>query len=413
MRNLIAAALALVTFSAYAHDPAWITYGPDGPRARALVVGGSECPDITIDGARHRMRTHALPGKNYPVLTCEHRIPEGTRSVSIGERVLPVHKLGRTAKVAIIGDTGCRIALSHSGGPPKVTDCADPKAWPFEQVADTIAKWDPDVILNVGDYYYREATRLKGGNWVKSTYNWTRWNADWFLPAAKLLPNAPWVLVRGNHEDCDRAAEGWFRFLDPRPYLYESQKMCKSNLEWTPPYDVRVGDMRVIVYDSSGISDWKVDPDQVKLFAGQLGLYAGDKADGAWMMLHHPFWGYGSYGAETETMWTAWNAAGTSAPEPDLMLTGHMHLLALLGFADKRIPQFVVGNSGTSLDAVAKEPPSQPIGGRTVTDFYTDGDFGWIAATHEGSNWTFDVRDKNGNSVKTCTWSPNNALTCQ
>lgn len=413
MRNLIGTALALLlSLCAYAADPVWVTYGPDGPVARAIVPGPAECPHITIDGSQHRMRTRTLPGKNYPVRSCEHLIPAGARSASIGGQPLPLHKLGRTAKVAILGDTGCRMALSHSGGPPKIQDCADPDAWPFKQVADSIAAWDPDLILNVGDYYYREATRLKGGNWVQSTYNWTRWNADWFIPAAKLLPNAPWVMTRGNHEDCDRAAEGWFRFLDPRPYLWEDKKMCKSNLEWTPPYDVRIGDMRVIVLDSSGISDWKVDPEEVKIVANQLGLYSGDKADGAWMMLHHPFWGYGSYGAETQTMWTAWNAAGANAPEPDLMLTGHMHTLVLLSFADKRIPQLVVGNSGTGLDPAAKAPPTAPIGGRTVTEFFTDGGFGWIAATHEGGAWTFDVRDQKGKSVKTCTWSIGNALVC-
>lgn len=413
MRNLIAVALALLSLSAYAHDPAWVTYGPAGPVARTIVAGAAECPHITIDGARHRMRTRTLPGKNYPVTACEHLIPPGAREATIGEQRLPVHKLGRATKIAILGDTGCRMALSHSGGPPKIQKCSDPDAWPFEQVADSIAAWEPDLVLNVGDYYYREATQLKSGQWVKSTYNWTRWNADWFRPAAKLLPNAPWVMVRGNHEDCDRAAEGWFRFLDPRPYLWEDTKMCKSNLVWTPPYDVRIGDFRVVVYDSSGISDWKVDPDQVKLFAGQLALYAGDKADGAWMMLHHPFWGYGSWGAETQTMWTAWNAAGASAPEPDLMLSGHMHLLVFLGFADNRIPQLVVGNSGTELDPVAKAAPTEPIAGRTVTSFYTDGDFGWVAATREGSAWTFDVRDKDGKSVKRCTWAVGEALACK
>lgn len=412
MRNLIAAALALLPLSVHAADPVWVTYGPDGPVARTIVAGARECPHITVDGARHRMRVRTLPGKNYPVTSCEHLIPAGAREASIGDRPLPLHKLGRSAKIAILGDTGCRMALSHSGGPPKIQKCSDPNAWPFEQVANSIAAWDPDLILNVGDYYYREATRLKSGQWVQSTYNWTRWNADWFRPAAKLLPNAPWVMVRGNHEDCNRAAEGWFRFLDPRPYLWEDQKMCKSNLVWTPPYEVRIGDFRAVVYDSSAISDWKVDPEQVKLFAGQLGLYAGDKADGAWMMLHHPFWAWGSWGAETKPMWMAWEAAGAKVPDPDLMLTGHMHLLAFLSFADKRMPQLVVGNSGTGLDPVAKAAPTEPIGGRIVTEFYTNGDFGWVAATREGNGWTFDVRDKNGKSVKTCTWSVGNALTC-
>ena len=30
-------------------------------------------------------------------------------------------------------------------------------------------------------------------------------------------PAAPWIVVRGNHESCSRAGQGWWRFLDPRP----------------------------------------------------------------------------------------------------------------------------------------------------------------------------------------------------
>lgn len=412
MRNLLLAALALLSLSVLAEHPAWVTYGPNGPLALTIVDGAAECPHITIDGRRERMRVRSLPGKLYPVTGCEAALPANVTSASIGDRALPVAKLGRTGKIAILGDTGCRRAVGYSGK-PSIQDCNDPNAWPFKQVADSIAAWDPDLILNVGDYYYREAI-CKDGKCVKATYDWSRWNADWFTPAAKMLPSAPWVMSRGNHEDCSRAAEGWFRFLEPRPYLWEDVKTCNSNLVWTPPYDVRIGDLRVVVYDSSGISDWKVDPKEVQIMSNQLGLYA-NKAAGAWMMLHHPFWGYGSYGPETETMWTAWNAAGANVPDPALMLTGHMHLLEMVSYSDNRLPQLVVGNGGTSLDKppTADAAKGQVVGGRTISDFYADGDFGWIAATHAGGAWTFDIRDKNGASKATCSWAEGSALSCK
>ena len=47
--------------------------------------------------------------------------------------------------------------------------------------------------------------------------NWAVWQKDFFNPAAPLLAAAPWVLVRGNHELCDRGGHGWFRLLDPHP----------------------------------------------------------------------------------------------------------------------------------------------------------------------------------------------------
>jgi hypothetical protein len=46
-------------------------------------------------------------------------------------------------------------------------------------------------------------------------YGWDTWKADFFDPAQALLKAAPWVMVRGNHETCTRAGQGWWRFLDP------------------------------------------------------------------------------------------------------------------------------------------------------------------------------------------------------
>ena len=45
--------------------------------------------------------------------------------------------------------------------------------------------------------------------------NWTTWQADFFTPAAPLLAAAPIVLVRGNHEDCDRAGPGFLLLMGP------------------------------------------------------------------------------------------------------------------------------------------------------------------------------------------------------
>ena len=50
-------------------------------------------------------------------------------------------------------------------------------------------------------------------------YGWDAWDADLFTPARPLLAAAPWIVVRGNHESCNRAGQGWWRFLDPRPLV--------------------------------------------------------------------------------------------------------------------------------------------------------------------------------------------------
>ena len=376
---------------------AWIAYGPAGPIARTIVTNGTDCPAIRIDGTDVKMRVHSTPAPNYPVTVCDAPIAPSVKSASIDGTPLPVSKLNRSVKVAILGDTGCRRKVGKSGQPPAIQNCSDPKAWPFKQVAESVAAWDPDVILHVGDYYYREATCKSDGTCQPSTYNWARWKADFFDPAQKLLPNAPWVLVRGNHESCSRAAEGWFRLLETRPYHWENTKTCNSNLTFTPPYLVTFGDMSIGVIDSSGAAD-ALDQTQVPIYANQLALVAKG-TPGTWLMLHHPFWA-DSYGDEdSETMAAAWQQ--TPIPNLGLVLSGHIHALEILGFSDQRIPQLVVGNGGTALDPAVADPIGQALGGRTVASFFQDNDFGFIAATHEGNTWTFDIRSADGQSKAT------------
>lgn len=395
VRTLVAFALALPLSAA---DPVWIEYGPEGAIARTIVTSGGACPAITIDGATSVMRTRSLPAKGYEVTACEAALPAGVQSASIGHAKLAVEKLGRTAKIALVGDTGCRLKIGKKGNPPSIQDCSDPKAWPFAQVAESIAKWDPDLVLHVGDYYYREAD-CKGTKCTPAPYDWKRWHEDFFKPAAPLLEKAPWVMVRGNHEECSRAAEGWFRFLDPRPYLWENGKTCKSNLDVTPPYVATVGDMQFLMLDTSSVKD--NDPAAAAMYARQLELY-GKLKPGAWLMLHHPIWAT-SYGdLVTPTMWQAWTTAGNATSAIAFVLSGHIHLLELLSFSDGRPPLAVVGNGGTALDSKETDPTGSQAGGRTISGFVQNGSFGFIAATPSATGWTFDLRNADGSSKTKC-----------
>jgi hypothetical protein len=384
----------LSSLSVRAADPSWLEYGPDGPLARTIVTSGGECPEIDIDGHRSRMRVHAESARNYEVTVCQVLIPEGTRSAKIGDHALPVHKLGRAMKVAILGDTGCRRKV---GSP--VQDCDDPKAWPFATVAASIAAWDPDVVLHVGDYYYREAN-CKGTNCTPATYDWPRWRADFFHPGEPLLDNAPWIVVRGNHEECSRAAEGWVRFLDPRNYVWENTKTCNSNLQFTPPYRVSVGDLNVAVMDSSAAK--QSSKPQTAIFAAQLGLLHNAKPN-TWVMLHHPIWADDEGDAVTETLWNAWQQAGSATAAVSLLLTGHVHLLEAISFTDNGVPIVVAGNGGTDRDPPpAGSVPGKNIGGRIVKNFTFYDHFGFITATPNATGWTFDIRDTMGQSKTKC-----------
>jgi hypothetical protein len=379
---------------------AWIAYGPTGPIARTIVKT-DDCPSIVIDGTPSKMRVHAAKSTDYPVTVCEAGIAPHVKSASIDGEELPLKKLNRAEKVAIVGDTGCRMRTAKGQYPAQNQGCV-PATWPFQEVAGTIAKWDPDVILHVGDYYYREAA-CKGTNCVPAKYNWNRWNVDFFAPAAKLLPHAPWIFVRGNHEMCSRAAEGWVRFLDPRSYLWENVQTCTSNLTYTPPYVVSLGALDVAVVDSSAADD-ALDQAQVPIYAGQLALLRKTRP-GTWLTQHHPYWAASGSEEDSDTMAAAWE----QSPLPQMagVFTGHIHLLEILNFTNNEVPQFVIGNGGTALDAPATDPTGTSLSDRTVKAFYQDDDFGFIAATRvEGGGWKFDVVDKQGKVKFTTTSSP-------
>ena len=69
----------------------------------------------------------------------------------------------------------------------------------------------PDLVVHVGDYHYRENACPAGDAGCSTSpwgYGWDAWDADFFTPAKRLLAVAPWIVVRGNHESCDRAGQG-------------------------------------------------------------------------------------------------------------------------------------------------------------------------------------------------------------
>src|SRR5262249_37597941 len=53
-------------------------------------------------------------------------------------------------RILVIGDTGCRLKGSL------VQPCNDMQQWPFPALAQQAAKLNPDLVIHVGDYLYRE-----------------------------------------------------------------------------------------------------------------------------------------------------------------------------------------------------------------------------------------------------------------
>ncbi|MGZ3241616.1 MAG: metallophosphoesterase, partial [Burkholderiaceae bacterium] len=210
---------------------AYVVLGENGAPMARFVTTEALCPLIRFDQYDVRMDVRAAPQSLplrptrsaptdskpsvFPVLTCEKKIPPNTRSAMIGTLSLPL-PAADIKRIVIIGDTGCRLKKSDAA----YQACNDGNLYPFAKVATAAAHWKPDLVVHVGDFHYRENACAIGNAGCAGSpwgYGWDAWQADFFKPAAALLKAAPWVMVRGNHESCARAGQGWWRLLDPRP----------------------------------------------------------------------------------------------------------------------------------------------------------------------------------------------------
>ena len=84
--------------------------------------------------------------------------------------------------------------------------------------------------------------------------NWTTWQADFYTPAAPLLAAAPIVLVRGNHEDCERAGPGWLQAAGALGF--DPAGPAPVHL---PLYSVDLGGLTLAVMDDATAEETELD----------------------------------------------------------------------------------------------------------------------------------------------------------
>ncbi|MCU1262523.1 MAG: metallophosphoesterase, partial [Bryobacterales bacterium] len=280
------------------------------------------------------------------------------------------------------------------------------------QVANNAAAAHPDLVIHVGDYLYRE----KNCDGVKNCPGgpagdmMATWEADFFTPARKLLRAAPWVFVRGNHETCVRAGDGWFSLLDPR-----TVSGCQ---EFTQPYLVQAGALRLAVVDDSTATDARCAPGEAKCatqFAREVEEYARQfqtisswGVDHAWLLSHRPVWSVkrGDEGAQVlnaalEAAWAKQRPSGV-----DLLLAGHTHVFEAIGFAPEsgHATQLVVGNSGTKLAPPLKfDPKDAEVVHAQIREFQKIQDFGFTTLQPEGDSWRAEAHDRDGKVHVRCS----------
>lgn len=373
----------------------WVQMGHSGSVIARVISSANKCPKINFDGIKAVMTVRSEPDDEFPVLVCEATVPPGTQRASVSGRELKLPKENNT-RLVIIGDAGCRL---KDGDPPQ--SCNDPAAWPFERIAMSAAALEPDLVIHVGDYLYREDQCPDGDTGCEGSPfgdNYAAWDADFFSPAERLLRNAPWVFSRGNHEECSRAGPGWFTFLDPNPPFPECE-------EFTPVYTVDLGPVELLMLDSASAEDNSSPSDLVEAYAEQIGELEAMIAMDSWFVTHHPVWGIGEDEGEVFMINdTLQSASGDDLPEGiHLALSGHIHFFEILDFEGSRPSQLVVGNSGTELDdAVSEELAGMEIGGGTVSQGISMSEFGFVLMEYKGDIWEMSVRDVDGGVILLC-----------
>lgn len=389
---------------AQALTPAWVELGQDGKMVARIVVNApQDCPAIQIDGASKPMALRPnMPDGLRPA--CEFEIPAGTKSAAVNSRPLPLPKSNPTEVIAL-GDTGCRV----KGG--QIQACNDPARWPFREVASSAAGEKPDLMIHVGDYLYRESacpenSRTECGG-SPAGYDWATWNADFFAPAANLLSAVPWAFTRGNHEDCERAWQGWFYYLDPRPWDGKCQ-------QFSPAYVVRLGNFQLAMLDSSGINEDIVDDQQLGILVKELTML---RVKDAWLATHRPFWGFypdrrsGRPEPTTAVLEEAWNKADPKNIE--VILSGHIHLFEYVTLDRGRPPQIVAGDGGTQMDVpIEISLKGTNIRGATVSGNRIKERFGYTLLTKEGKYWHLELKDWHRKVLVTCT-VPQSSESCE
>jgi hypothetical protein len=264
-------------------------------------------------------------------------------------------------------------------------------------------------------------------------------------------------MVRGNHEACNRAGQGWYRFLDTNPYDPVT-KNCNSPANdttaaggnYNDPYLVSIGtSTQLVVFDSSFGPKTLPAPGSVAYttyqseLAAAGGLVATPPAGVTfnWWANHHPILGYAT--ATPPALPTTplpglapiFGAVFPNTyfpPNVNLALHGHTHDFQAIDFAQGTAADggtysnpatLVSGNAGDLLDIALPWPINGADPGVTVA---TEGDagvgsamassigFGYMVLEYQSASGTWLATEyRVDNSVRdTCTIQPTGQMSC-
>ncbi|MCM8626579.1 metallophosphoesterase [Accumulibacter sp.] len=438
----------------------WTQLAPDGRTSlRAVVTAGSECPSASVDGQPQALaeRARATSGEEvgklrdnpayrpaFPVTACELTLPASARQASVAGRLVPMPR-DAVRRIVVVGDTGCRIKVPANGPGDPLQDCTSAANWPWPSIAAAAARTRPDLVIHVGDYHYREycdspalCALLRARGEIIG-YDWAGWKADFFAPAAPLLAAAPWIFVRGNHEDCDRGGEGWMRFLAPsgyqpcpdQQYRTASASVLANNLT-ADAYRVDLDDnLTLVVADNAAQRDFlaaDATPDDSAMLERSLAaLEELPPQRTAWLLVHRPLW-YPLIDASAQANALQRVLAARMPTQVQLIVSGHEHAFETINFdrsadplryPEGRPAQLIVGNGGTQLEALdpasplyegrdgpgsreSAEPDSRLYDGIRASSGIVVNRYGFLLLERSDAGWSGALLDAEGKTISDC-----------
>ena len=424
---------------------------PKGQWIVRAITYAPTCPGISWDGQvsvpmQLRVQQGTVPVRSdvaqsdskpsvFDVSTCEVIWPTQAKSARIEGQAVPAPPLN-IQRILIVADTGCRLKASENA----FQDCNDAGKWPWTQVAQSAAQRRPDLVVHIGDIHYRESpcpSDHKGCAGATWGYGWDAWRDDFFKPAAPLLASAPWLFVRGNHESCYRAGQGWFRFVDALPWSVE--RSCNDPADdmqgdFSEPFAAAVSERtQFIVFDSSKSSGKpykSTDPAFVKYQAQMKSVAELTKLKPEnFFINHHPLLA-AAPGKDPHVFKPAGSGglqSAFSSIEPDRLfpsgvsvaMHGHVHLFEALSFQSDHPVSLVMGNSGSMNEGFAPHAvtPSDRIYKEAVVDDYASrSEYGFATLdrmTDAGKDyWQLTEYTPQGQAVIQCRIQ-NNKSRCQ
>lgn len=329
-------------------DYAWVQLSeeatePGVTQAIIRAVTTSECTDISPTGLTMTERPNSQVTHMAGRKVCEATVKlDAEQKITVAGLDLIVPSVDSPSRILLLGDTGCREA------PAGTQDCTSD--WYFKEIATASAALAPDLVIHVGDYTYRDncGRNLEGCTNEpdpdkRALRSWTVWEDDFFAPAAPLLAQAPWIIVRGNHEDCDQGVDrgwvGWSAFFStagPVGTLEDCERDLYKVDEMISFQGGRYPALQIYMLNASRATTTRlVDFSRVT------------NTPETWITTHVPFWSdYKTFRDHRDSYHRAW-------PDASMVLSGHDHLFEINQVAQdggQSAPiQVIQGASGTML----------------------------------------------------------------